>query len=844
LAELRATPEGLDSGEAQRRLDSYGPNLLAREKGTPAWRRLVRQCDNVLIYVLLACAVGTAALQNWVDTGVILGVVVINALIGFLQEGKAEKALDSIAGLMSLTALVSRNGHRVRIEAADVVPGDIVHIKAGDRVPADLRLIGASALEIEEATLTGESLAAAKSTVPAGLATPLAERNCMAYAGTLVTHGQGTGLAVATGAQTEVGRIGSLLASVERLATPLLARIESFAKWLAIAILILAGASFLAAWLWRGFELEESFMAAVSLAVAAIPEGLPAILTIALAVGVRRMAVRNALIRRLPAVETLGSVTVICSDKTGTLTQNKMKVTDTFAPPEGERALLEAALLCNDATIRQEDGRGLIDGAPTERALLQAAVDAGLDPLILRQCRPRLSETPFDSLVKRMATQHALEEGKGQRIYVKGAPESVLTLCNAIGREEWARLAHEEAAKGRRVLAFACKDVTAAAGIDQALEEGGFHFLGLAAIADPPRPEAALAVSACQRAGIAVCMITGDHAETARAIGREMGISTDSFVLTGPEIDGMDEAALTERMRSARIVARATPEHKLRLVAALKRLGEVVAMTGDGVNDAPALKKADIGVAMGLAGTEAAKEAAMMVLADDNFATIADAVHEGRAVYDNLKKSIAYVLPTNMAQAFVIIAAILANSHLPITPLQILWVNMVTAVTLAMALAFEKAEPGVMLRLPRPPAEPLITLFQLWRLLLVTGLCVAATFGLFLHAHNQGASMDEARTIAVNTLVALEIAYLFNMRFLNAPAWGVRALLGSRPVLISTGVMIVLQMAFTYLPLMQAFFKTAPLGLAHLGQILLAALALFILIELEKAWWKRRGSKN
>jgi calcium-translocating P-type ATPase len=830
---------GLSCEEARKRLLSFGPNRLAASRRDGPFKRFIKQLDNVLIYVLLASSLGTAALQNWVDTGVIIGVVVINAIIGYLQEGKAEKALDSIAKMMSQTALVSRDAKPLRINAGDIVPGDIVHVKAGDRVPADLRLLKASALQIEEAALTGESVPTDKSCAAVEITAPLAERFSMAFGGTLVTHGQGTGIAVATGQSSEMGRIGTLLASVESLATPLLRRIESFGRWLAFAILALAVLSFLLAWQGRGFSLDESFMAAVGLAVAAIPEGLPAVLTIALAVGVRRMAARNALIRRLPAVETLGSVTVICSDKTGTLTQNKMTVAAVLPAPLGERALLEAALLCNDAAIRHEGGKIILEGAPTETAMLRAAIDRGLDVDTLRKDQPRLGEIPFDSSVKRMATLHGLSDAKAC-IYVKGAPESVLSLCASSQRLEWEALAHEQAANGRRVLALARKEIAIEnSGLELTLAAGGLEFLGLIALVDPPRAEAIDAVAACRGAGVSVCMITGDHAETARAIGRQMGIDSDADVLTGPEIDDMDDKALSLAMASTRIIARATPLHKLRLVGALQARGEIVAMTGDGVNDAPALKKADIGVAMGVGGTEAAKEAAMMVLADDNFATIADAVLEGRAVYDNLVKSIAYILPTNMAQAFVIIAAVVAGTHLPITPVQILWVNMVTAITLAMALAFEPAEPGIMLRAPRPPGESLITPFQLWRLLLVTALVVVATFGLFLMALEKGASMAEARSVAVNTLVFCEIAYLFNMRYLNAPAWGLNSLLGSRPVLISVAVMIALQAAFTYLPFMQAFFGTANLSAAWWGWIGLCGLGLFGLIEIEKAFKRR-----
>lgn len=835
LAALTASSDGLSSIEAESRLRLFGPNSLAQAKRESALKRFVKQFDNVLIYVLLASAVGTAALGNALDTGVILGVVFINALIGYLQEGKAEAALASIAKMMSQTASVTRNGERIEIDAALVVPGDVVHLKAGDRVPADLRLLKAVNLEIEEAVLTGESLPAIKDTNAVPEQTPLAERDPLAFGGTLVTSGQGTGVAVATGQTTEMGRIGRMLSSVEVLATPLLKRIESFGRWLAGGIVALSIAVFLAAWLWRGFDIEESFMAAVGLAVAAIPEGLPAVLTIALAVGVRRMAARKALIRRLPAVETLGSVTVICSDKTGTLTQNKMTVAAVMPSKRGERALLEAAALCNDATLRREDGAWVSEGAPTERALALASAAGGIDVDRLRNDYPRLLEIPFNSKTKRMVTLHG--DGRGSALlFLKGAPEAVLASCAEDERRIWEETAKAQAAQGRRVLALAVKEASADMDADalESATQAGMTFLGLAAIADPPRQEAIAAVAACRQAGIAVCMITGDHADTARAIGAEMGLDVSAPVLTGPAIDRLDDSELAEALKTTRIVARATPEHKLRLVNALQALGNVVAMTGDGVNDAPALKKANIGVAMGMGGTEAAKEASMMVLADDNFATIAEAVREGRGVYDNLKKSIAYILPTNMAQAFVILAAVIFGTHLPITPLQILWVNMVTAVTLGMALAFEPAEADVMRRLPRPPKEALITSFQLWRLILVTALGVAITFGLFLLALENGADMHEARTVAVNALVGCEIAYLFNMRSLDKPSWNLWSMVASRPMLISIGAMVLLQGAFTYLPFMQAFFDSHAISGASWTMIALSGLGLFLVVEMEK----------
>jgi calcium-translocating P-type ATPase len=706
----------------------------------------------------------------------------------------------------------------------------------------------------------------------------MADRACMAYSGTLVTHGQGIGVVVATGTATEIGRISALVANVEQITTPLLRQMAQFGRWLTAAILVLASASFAFGILVRGYTAAEMFLASVGLAVAAIPEGLPAIMTITLAIGVQRMAARNAIIRRLPAVETLGTVAVICTDKTGTLTRNAMTVASIDT---GERALavtgagydphgaflqdgkavqaleddqlaaaLRAVVLCNDASIEQgEDAAWRVHGDPMEGALLVAAVKAGLDIEGIHKRYPRTDLIPFESAHKFMATLHHSHDGESW-IYVKGAPEAVLGMCAAqqgvggtapLERAAWAQRLEAMAAAGQRVLAVAVKQAEAhRSELDVEDVDGSLTLLGLFGLMDPPREEAIAAVRTCRAAGMRVKMITGDHAATASSIGRQVGLEHADEALTGAELDRLDDTELTQRIRQVDIYARVTPEHKLRLVQLLQQGGAVVAMTGDGVNDAPALKRADVGVAMGINGTEAAKEAAEMVLADDNFASIANAVEEGRTVYDNLKKAILFILPTNGGEALVVLGAILFGfQQFPLTPVQILWVNMITAVTLALALAFEPPEPGVMARPPRNPRQPVLTALFLWRIGYVSLILTAGTFGLFLWEQTRGASIEEARTVAVNTLVMFEIFYLFNARYMTAPVLNRAGLLGNPYVLYAVGVLLLFQLAFTYLPPLQTLFGTAALDAAIWVRIVLVASSVLFIVELEKALVRR-----
>jgi magnesium-transporting ATPase (P-type) len=876
LTRLDTPREGLGATAIDARRAQYGANRLPPPRSRPAWLRLLLQFHNVLIYVLLAAGFITALLGHWLDSGVIFGVVVINAVIGFIQEGRAEQALDAIRNMLSPHAIVTRAGERHEIPAEDLVPGDIVHLGSGDRVPADLRLVDVKSLRVMEAALTGESLAVDKQVDPVEAEAALGDRACMAWSGTLITYGQGTGVVTATGTATELGRISTLLATVEKLTTPLLNQMARFGQWLAAAILLLSGLIFgFGVWV-RDYPPSDMFLAAVGLAVAAIPEGLPAIMTITLAIGVTRMAHRHAIIRRLPAVETLGAVSVICTDKTGTLTKNEMTVQtilcadETFEvsgsgyAPEGgfSRAgeqvdpehqprlqeLAHAALLCNDAELRETGDGWQLTGDPTEGALLTLALKAGLDLRQAREALPRTDVIPFESEHRFMATLHHDHAGHGS-LYLKGAPERVLALCatqqgakdeSAFDPGRWHARMEEAAAQGMRLMALAVRrsNIPATLNFDD-IEAGGFTLLAVLGLADPPREEAIRAVATCRTAGIRVKMITGDHAATAQAIGKQLGLGESTRTLTGADIEALDDARLREAVAATDIFARASPEHKLRLVEALQSLGEVTAMTGDGVNDAPALRRADIGVAMGKNGTEAAKEAAEMVLADDNFASIAHAVEEGRTVYGNLKKAIVFILPTNAAQAGMVLIAILLGITLPITPVQILWVNMVTAVTLALALAFEQPEPEAMRLPPRNPREPLLTPFMLWRIVFVTVFLVAGSLGLFLWELERDMPLDVARTAAINALVMGEIFYLFNCRRLTAPVVGWSGLVGNRAVLIAIGVLVILQGLFTYLPLLQALFATTALDLATWGRIVFFGLVVYSGVEIEKAVIRR-----
>jgi magnesium-transporting ATPase (P-type) len=869
---LATTPDGLSKEEVADRLVKYGPNRLPEPRTRGPLVRFFYQFHNVLIYVLMAASAVTAMLGHWVDASVILAVVLLNAVIGFVQEGKAENALKAIRQMLSPNAMVMRDGRQMTVLAEELLPGDIVLLQSGDKVPADLRLFRVKGLQIQESILTGESMAVEKITDPVAQEAVIGDRRCMAYSGTIVTHGQGAGVVVATGTQTEIGHISILVSEVESVTTPLLHQMAQFGRWLTVAIMGIAVVTFAFGSLVRDYAAAEMFLAAVSLAVAAIPEGLPAIMTITLAIGVQRMARRNAIIRRLPAVETLGAVSVICSDKTGTLTRNEMTVrtiataenlfelggtgydphgaislTNRGVLPEERPLLLEvvrAAVLCNDAVLEQRNDEWLVHGDPMEGALLASGLKAGLDIEAEGKQYPRTDLIPFESEHRFMATLHHSHAGE-TFIFLKGAPERVLKMCahqrtidgdQPLDSNYWLTRIEEMAQQGQRVLAIAVKPVS-----HEQMElkfsdvEHDLIMLGMFGLIDPPREEAIEAVQACERAGIRVKMITGDHGTTALAIARQLKLVNANDVHTGQEIESMSEDELRQRVQDVDVYARVNPEHKLRLVRLLQEQGLIVAMTGDGVNDAPALKRADVGTAMGQNGTEAAKEAAEMVLADDNFASIAHAVEEGRTVYDNLKKAILFILPTNGGEALIILAAILFGFHqLPLTPVQILWVNMVTAVTLALSLAFEPPEQNVMQRPPRDAHEPILTSYLVWRVAFVSVILMSGTFGLFLWEMEQGASIEHARTVAVNTLVVFEIFYLFNSRYITASIFSRAGLTGNRYVLIAIGVLIMFQLGFTYLAPMQSLFGTTAIGFNVWLYILFVSSSVLFLVELEK----------
>ncbi len=868
---LESTAEGLSQSAIDSRQRRFGLNCLRPPHKRGAIARFISQFNNILIYVLLAASLLTAFLQHWVDTGVIIAVVVLNALIGFIQEGKAEQALEAIRELLSHTASVKRDARTYVLPTEQLVPGDVVLLKSGDKVPADMRLFHTKDLRIDEAMLTGESAPVEKDVAAVDADADLGDRICMAYSGTLVSYGQGSGVVVSTGDNTELGRISALLDHVQMLETPLLRQMAVFGTWLTASIVVIAGMTFIFGVTIRHYSAPEMFLAAVGLAVAAIPEGLPAIMTITLAIGVQRMAHRNAIIRRLPAVETLGEISVVCSDKTGTLTRNEMTVqsvatgTGLFSisgtgydphgsflfegqevQPDDYPILLEicrAATLCNDAELENSGDQWRLHGEPTEGALITLGLKAGLDLNMQRQEWPRTDTIPFESVHRFMATSHHDHAGHGF-VYVKGAPERILEMCNTqrlrgtdvtLDHYYWQQQMEALGHMGQRLLAIACKPLH-----DPSREltfkgsAAELTLLGIVGIMDPPREEAITAIGQCRSAGIKVKMITGDHATTARSIAGQLGIGDHARVLTGHELDKLDARALSLIIDDVNVFARTTPEHKLRLVEALQAGGHVVAMTGDGVNDAPALKRADVGVAMGIKGTEVSKEASEMILADDNFSSIVSAVEEGRTVYDNLKKAILFILPTNGGEAFMLITAILMGRALPITPVQILWVNMITAVTLALTLAFEPSEGDVMRRPPRNPKAAILAPLLIWRIVFVTTIIVFGSFGLFVWYREQGADINHARTVAVNTLVLFEIFYLFNTRYILDPVFNHHGFMGNRYLHIAIAILIFFQLIFTYFAPAQTLFGTAALDMKTWLLMLLVASSVLFAVEFEK----------
>lgn len=876
LESLQSSVEGLDADEAGSRLESHGPNRLPEPEKESGFKRFFKHFNDALIYVLLAAALVTAIQGHWVDTALILLVVIFNAVIGFVQEGQAENALQGIRQMLSATATARRGAEWVKVDADDLVPGDVVQLGAGDRVPADLRLLEATDLQVDESALTGESVPSDKAVDPVEEDAGIGDRASMAFSGTVVTAGVARGVVTATGQDTEIGRINTMVSEVETLATPLTRAMSQFSKVLSLAVVGISVLLFFVGWIFHDFSIGELMVASIGFAVATIPEGLPAILTITLARGVQLMAKRNAITRKLNSVETLGSVTTICSDKTGTLTKNEMTVQEVITvtgdyhvdgqgyEPVGDitregqlvrleehddlRAVVVVAGLANDSQVRQEDGQWKLLGEPTDGALRVLAVKSGFEPQ-----DSRVGVVPFNSTNKWMAT---LDEFEGARtINLKGAPDRVMERCTwqgtgsdnreELNQEYWEAEIDRLSAQGLRVLAAAVRsadDVEDLSADD--VNEGGFVMLGLYGIIDPPRPEAIEAIAECRRAGIDVKMITGDHAGTALAIAREMGISDCDSAITGAQIEQSSDEELQELVKTSDVFARTSPEHKLRLVTALQANGEVVAMTGDGVNDAPSLKRADVGVAMGLKGTEATKEAAEIVLADDNFATIERAVEMGRTIYDNLRKSIVFILPTNGAEGIVILIAILAGLALPLTAVQILWVNMLTSVTLSIALAFEPSEPDIMRQPPRDPRGGLLSKLTLARIGYVSLIVGGATLAIFGFTMNQtDQSLAVARTMAVNTLVLGQVFYLFNVRYLRQSSLRL-SLFTTNPVSwICVAAAVGLQLLFTYAPFMNGLLGSAPLTAAQWLYPIGVGVLVFVVVEVEKAIGRRRSER-
>lgn len=860
--------KGLDEQDAKQRLEQFGPNKLAAAGRTPPWKMFVNQFRDFMVLILLAATLVSGLLGEWADAITIMIIVIVNAILGFVQEFRAEKSMEALKALTAPEARVLRSGLERKIRAADLVPGDVVLLDTGDKVPADLRLLSISTMEVEESALTGESNPVKKrvANMAGQEEVNLGDTRNMAYMGTVVVRGRGKGVVVSTGMHTEMGNITRMIQEAEGDETPLQRRLEHLGKSLVVfclgvcALVVVLG-------IWRGEPMYHMFLAGVSLAVAAIPEGLPAIVTIALAIGVQRMIKRNAIIRRLPAVETLGCATVICSDKTGTLTENQItvrsvmvgntlvKVSGEGYDPKGEfhfegsrgaefAKLLKCAALCNNAVLTKGEVsvggllRNLksgnlgrlwgINGDPTEGALMVMAAKGKLWRNELEKKELRIFEAPFDSDRKRMSVVYQNQTG-ALTGYVKGAPDIMLGLCTHIyrdgrvvplgdhTREEILKRNSDMAKDALRVLALAYSEIPPLAPGTELTEEAvenNLVFLGLAGMIDPPRPAAIHAIQTCRRAGIRTVMITGDHQLTAQAVAKELGLlTTASKVLTGAQLDKLDDQELQEEAEQTSVYARVTPKHKLRIVRALKRNGHVVAMTGDGVNDAPAVKEADIGIAMGKSGTDVTKEASDMVLADDNFKTIAAAIEEGRAIYNNIRKFIRYLLSCNVGEVLVMFLAVLMGMPLPLVPIQILWMNLVTDGLPAMALGVDPVEKDIMYRRPRDPQESVFSDGLSWRImgtgtLFAIGTLIAFAIGLMM------GPVELARTMAFNTIVFFQLFFVFSCRSEHHSILEV-GLFGNPQLVVAVLISASLQLAVNYIGFLQPIFHTVPLELKH-----------------------------
>ena len=846
--QLQTTIEnGLSSDEVSLRRARHGPNSIREAKPKTPWRIFGAQFADFMILVLLAAAVIAGFLGEPADTAAIVAIVVLNAVIGFVQEYRAEHALAALRKMAAHQARALRNGEPTTVAAVDLVPGDVVLLEAGNVVPADLRISESAQLRIGEAALTGESQPAEKQALPVDPdpESALGDRASMAYKGTIVHYGRGRGLVVATGIETELGRIAEMLEERLEVKTPLQQRLAHFGRYLALAALAISAVVF-AAGVLRGEPLVRMFLTSVSLAVAAIPEALPAVVTISLALGARRMLRLHALVRRLPAVETLGSVTYICSDKTGTLTENKMRMTEAYIaarlyhlPTEtttGEdwSTFFTALAVSNDA---HRSAGGDVTGDPTEIALLEAALAAGFDKAVLASSWPRVGEYPFDSERKRMTTLHRTSEGV--IALVKGAPEAVLERCQNVDWPAVEAAAEKMAADGLRVLAVAYRawpNWDRDAGADAA--EDSLTFLGLAGLIDPPRAEVLEAVRICRQAGIVPVMITGDHPATALAMARQLGITSgDDRAVTGPELAAMPEREMAEHVKRIRVYARVNPAQKLRIVDALQKQGEFVAMTGDGVNDAPALQRSDIGIAMGRGGTDVAREAADLVLLDDNFATIVAAVREGRHIFENIRKFVKFIMASNAAEIWTLFLAPFLGLPVPLLPIHILWTNLVTDGLPGLALAVEPEERSLMDRPPRPPSEGLFA-HGLWQHVVWVGLMIG---GLSIFSQAYAIRMDWAhwQTIVFTVLTISQMAHVMAVRSDTESLWRM-GLFSNLPLLGAVGLTVGLQMAVIYLPVFQRVFKTAALSAGELLFALALCSLVLVAVEIEK-WLKRRG---
>jgi Ca2+-transporting ATPase len=894
IGKLRTNLEtGLTTDEANARLVQYGPNLLPKAKGDTAWTLLWRQINSPLIWILIAS--GFVAMlvdpNDGIKNGlVILAVVVLNTLIGFVQEFKAGKAIEALSKMVPENVTALRDGKKATVAGADLVPGDVILLASGDKVPADMRLAAVRTLKIEEAALTGESVPAEKNTDVSTAKAGIGDRSGMAFGGTLVTYGTATAVVCGTGAATELGRISTMLKEATDLETPMTKALQSIGKYITIGIVVIA-AIMLVVGTWRTMAetgvaflpaLRETVIFAIALAVGAIPEGLPAIVTIALAIGVQRMAARRAVVRKLPAVETLGSTTTICSDKTGTLTRNEMTVqalwttrgsyaiTGVGYEPAGQIKdssgvdltgkypadvydLLLSGVLCNDATLIRDGGTYTITGDPTEAALVVAAEKIGLKVENARRDHARLDAIPFESENQFMATLNNHPDASA-RVILKGAPEVILNRCDGIAPGPVLAEVSRLAGQGMRVLAIAARSTAQNGGLQMSDTSGGFTLLGLQGMIDPPRSEAIEAIKACHAAGINVKMITGDHKETAQAIGAQLNILTDAKAVTGAQLAEMSEDQMRQVVRTTNVFARVAPEHKLRLVKALQANNQIVAMTGDGVNDAPALKQSNIGVAMGITGTAVSKEAADIVLTDDNFASIAAAVEEGRRVYDNLIKSLVFVLPTNLGLAMILMAAVIffpfmLNSTtglkellLPMAPTQLLWINLVATVALALPLAFEAKEPNVMRRPPRSPDAPVLSGFVIMRTFVAATLMTIGAVGLFLWEFNANGetldAMKKGQTMAVTTVIMFQVFYVLNCRSLSDSLLSI-GLWSNMSVFIGIAALLLLQLGFIYLPLMNAIFGSLPLSAKDLLVATAVGMIILPVISVEKMLRKR-----